>query len=418
MSVEIVICNPEKGENLRPMDALPSHVPPALAQPWPLSPLLPPEDPFDAVIPRIHAGPEVFYGVDVIGPGMGSWVFRRADDIRAIYLDTDHFTSAGRGTLSHMLGETWSVIPVDTDGAEHAAWRRLLNPLFTPARAARLNDHARRLARELIARFARQGRCEFIGDFARPLPCTVFLVMMGFPLERMPEFLQWEDAIIAGIEPGHRQWALRNIKAFLFDAIADRRARPGDDLLSELLAMRMNGRPASDIELMGMALNLFLGGLDTITSMAGWHFKHLATHPGDQAALRANPAMILTALEELLRAYALVTMQRLCIRQTTIRGVTVMPGDYVTVSTPLAGRDPGAYEGAGEVRLDRAPTHSAFAYGRHRCLGSHIARKELAIMLEEFLAQVPAFRIEPGARVPMHLGAQMGIDALPLVWEV
>jgi cytochrome P450 len=400
------------------MDALPAHVPRSLAQPWPLSPLLPPEDPFDVVIPRIHAGPEVFYGVDVIGPGMGSWVFRRAQDIRAIYLDTEHFTATGRGTLSHILGETWNVIPVDTDGAEHAAYRALLNPLFTPARATRLNDQARQLARRLIADFAPKGCCELISDFARPLPCTVFLAMMGFPVERMPEFLQWEDAIIAGTELEHRQWALRRIKAFLFDAIAERRANPGGDLLSELLASQVDGRPPDDIELMGMAINLFLGGLDTITSMAGWHFKHLATHREDQAALRANPALIPTALEELLRAYALVTMQRLCIKQTTIRGVTVMPGDLVTVSTPLAGRDPEAYEGADEVRLDRAPTHGAFAFGRHRCLGAHIARKELVIMLEEFLAVVPAFGIAPGVDVPMHLGAQMGIDALPLVWDV
>jgi cytochrome P450 len=400
------------------MDAIPAHVPPSLARPWLLSPLLPPEDPFDTVIPRIHEGPEAFYGVDVIGPGMGSWVFRRAEDIRAIYRDSEHFTSAGRGTLSHMLGETWSVIPVDTDGAEHAAWRALLNPMFTPARAALLNDQGRQLARDLIAGFAATGACEFIGEFARPLPCTVFLAMMGFPLDRMPEFLQWEDAIIAGTELEQRQWALRHIKAFLFDAIAERRADPGDDLLSELLASKVAGRAPSDVELMGMAINLFLGGLDTITSMAGWHFKHLATHPEDQATLRANPELIPSALEELLRAYALVTMQRLCIKQTTIRGVIVMPGDYVTVSTPLAGRDPQAYERPDEVRFDRAPTHGAFAYGRHRCLGAHIARKELAIMLQEFLAAIPEFRIAPGAEVPMHLGAQMGIDALPLVWEV
>lgn len=399
------------------MDMLPGHVPPSLARSWPLSPLLPPDDPFEIIIPRIHAGPEVFYGTDVIGPGMGSWVFRRAEDIRAIYRDIEHFSAAGRGTLSHMLGETWSVIPVDTDGAEHTAYRALLNPLFTPARAARLDDRARQLASELIGGFSSLGSCEFIGDFARPLPCTIFLSVMGFPIERMTEFLQWEDAIIAGTELEHRQWALRNIKAFLFDAIAERRSNPGPDLLSELLASQVDGRAPSDVELMGMAINLFLGGLDTITSMAGWHFKHLATHPADQAALRADPSLIPAALEELLRAYALVTMQRLCIKRTTIRGVTVLPGDYVTVSTPLAGRDPEAFEQPDEVRFDREPTHGAFAFGRHRCLGAHIARKELAIMLQEFLAAIPAFRVAPGAEVPMHLGAQMGIDALPLVWE-
>ena len=161
---------------MQAMGPIPAHIPPALAMPWPLSPLFPPEDPFETIIPCIHAGPEVFYGIDVIGPGMGSWVFRRDEDIRAIYLDTRHFTSAGRGTLSHMLGETWEVIPVDTDGADHAAYRALLNPLFTPARAARLDDNARALARELIAGFANQGQCEFIGSVCPPpalhhLPC-------------------------------------------------------------------------------------------------------------------------------------------------------------------------------------------------------------------------------------------------------
>ena len=125
---------------------------------------------------------------------------------------------------------------------------------------------------------------------------------MGFAQERMPEFLEWEDAIIAGTELAQRQWAVSNIKAFLLDAIAERRARPGTDLLSEIMGLPVAGRAASDIELMGMAMNLFLGGLDTITGMAGWHFKHLATHPADQATLRIDPALIPAALEELLRA--------------------------------------------------------------------------------------------------------------------
>lgn len=398
--------------------AVPPHVPRSLVRPWPLSPDVPKEDPFEAIIPRIHEGPDVFFAKDGIGPGLSTWVFRRAEDIRAIYLDTEHFTSSGRPTLSHMLGETWDVIPVDTDGAAHAAYRTLLNPLFSPARVARIEEQARQLARKLIGTFADKGRSEFIGDFARPLPVTIFLSLMGFPLERMTEFLEWEDAIIASNDLELRQWALRNIKAFMFEAIAERRERPGNDLLSELVSGQIASRPPTDIELMGMATNLFLGGLDTITSMAGWHFKHLATHPADQAALRRDPSMVPTALEELLRAYALVTMQRLCVKPFTLRGVTVMPGDFVTVSTALAGRDPEAYEHPNEIRFDRAPIHTTFAYGRHRCLGSHLARKELAIMLQEFLGAIGTFRLEPGAEVPMHLGAQMGLDALPLVWDV
>lgn len=397
---------------------LPPHVPPELALEWPLSPEVPSEDPFTEIIPRIHEGPDIFYAVNGLAPGMPSWIFCRAEDIRNVFRDKEHFTSAGRPTLSHMLGETWNVIPVDTDGAEHAAYRALLNPLFTPARAAMLVDGAHELARELIGRFAARGRCEFIGEFARPLPVTLFLQMMDFPQERMSEFLEWEAAIISGTGMDKRQWAITNIKAFLLNAIAERRANPGPDLLSELMRGKVGEREPTEIEVFGMALNLFLGGLDTITSMAGWHFRHLAMNPEHQAELRARPEMIPTALEELLRAYALVTMNRICVKQVTIRGVTIMPGDTVTVSTPIAGRDPHAYTSPNEIRLDRAPVHTAFAYGRHRCLGSHIARKELAVMLEEFLSAIPPFRVEEGAQVPMHLGAQMGLHALPLVWDV
>lgn len=400
-----------------PAILLPAHVPPELALEWQLGPEAVGEDPFETIIPRMHAGPDIIYAVNGLAPGMPSWVLCRAEDIRAVFLDAEHFTSAGRPTLSHMLGEDWQVIPVDTDGADHQWYRAMLNPLLSPQRVLALEAQMRELARELIADFVKQGRCEFIGQFARPLPVTIFLRMMGFPVERMEEFLTWEAGIISGTSLEERQWAVTNIKAFLMEAIAERRAHPGKDLLSELAAREVAGRMATDIELFGMAINLFLGGLDTITSMAGWHFRHLAMHPADQAMLRANPEMVPTALEELLRAFGLVTMNRICTKAYTIRGITFMPGDTVTVSTALAARDPAAYEAPGEIRLDREPIHTTFAYGRHRCLGSHLARKELTVMLQEFLAAVPEFRIEPGAEVPMHLGAQMGIDALPLVWE-
>ncbi|MDG2003299.1 MAG: cytochrome P450 [Novosphingobium sp.] len=283
--------------------SLPAHVPPELALEWPLSPEAVGQDPFTEIIPRVHQGPEVFYAVNGLAPGMPSWIFRRAEDVRDIFRDKVHFTSAGRPTLSHMLGESWKVIPVDTDGEEHAAFRALLNPLFTPARAAQLVDGAHELARELIGRFANNNRCEFIGDFARPLPVILFLNMMGFPQERMEEFLEWEAAIISGTSLEQRQSAVINIRTFLLEAIAKRRANPGEDLLSELMRGKLGERDPTETELFGMALNLFLGGLDTITSMAGWHFRHLAMHPEHQAALGADPAMIPTALEELLRAF-------------------------------------------------------------------------------------------------------------------
>lgn len=399
--------------------SVPAHVPPSLVREWPLTRQAPTgEDPFDDIIPRIHDWPEVVFALDGFAPGLHSWVFRRAEDIRAIYLDTEHFSSHGRPALAAIIGDDWNIIPVDADAPDHARYRALLNPLFSPKRVNGIEDRARALARELIGRFAGAGQCEFIHDFARPLPVTIFLTLMGFPLDRMDEFLEWEAAIIAAPDLAPRQWALRNIKAFLLGEIARRRANPGDDLLSEMMRGAASAPPPSDDELLGMATNLFLGGLDTITSTAAWHFKHLATHPDLQAQLRSDPALIPQALEELLRAYAVVSMQRRCVKAIEIRGVTVLPGDLVTVSTPLAARDPQEYDQPNSVVCQRDATHITFGYGPHRCLGSHLARRELLIILQEFLSQIGPFRVAPGARLPMHFGGQMGLDALPLVWDV
>jgi cytochrome P450 len=247
---------------------------------------------------------------------------------------------------------------------------------------------------------------------------TVFLLLMDFPLDRMSEFMSWTNAMIKAPDLPPRVEALRNIKAYLLDAIAERRRNPIADFLSHVLKGEVLGRPLTDIEVLGISVNVFLGGLDTVANAAAWHFKHLATHPEDQARLRANPSLIPIALEELLRAFANVSLHRVCVKEIEMRGIKILPGDLVAVSTPLACRDPAAYDRPNEVIFDRAPTHITFAYGPHHCVGSHLARRELLIALEEFLARTGEFRVAPGAILPMHFGEVMGLDALPLVWNV
>jgi cytochrome P450 len=153
-----------------------------------------------------------------------------------------------------------------------------------------------------------------------------------------------------------------------------------------------------------------------VTANLGLHFHHLATHAEDQEMLRAQPSKVVVAIEELLRAYPAVTTLRICRNPYTLDGVTIMPGDYVAMSTPLAGRDPDLYDQPNQVRLDRKPSHLTLGFGIHRCLGQHLARRELQIAMQEFLAAIPSFSIEPGFRVPFFLGNVIHVEQLRLVW--
>ena len=149
----------------------------------------------------------------------------------------------------------------------------------------------------------------------------------------------------------------------------------------------------------------------------GLHALHLARTPDDQQLLRAQPDRIPDAIEEMMRAYAPVTTFRTCVNEIEFKGVKMMPGDKIAMCTTLAARDPEGYDAPSEVRLDRKPRHVAFGYGPHLCVGLHLARREMRIALEEFLALVPEFRVEPGHVLEWHMGVIQPV-ALPLVWNV
>ena len=172
----------------------------------------------------------------------------------------------------------------------------------------------------------------------------------------------------------------------------------------------------TDDEVLGFAFNLFIGGLDTVSTNLGLQFWHLATHPEDQAFLRRNPDAIRDAIEEMLRAYPAVTTFRTCVNEVEIAGVTMKPGDKVAMSTTLAGRDPEAWDNPGTVILSRKPQHLSFASGPHLCLGLNLARRELFVAISEFLAAVPPFQLRPGTEMEFHLGMIQPL-ALPLVWS-
>jgi cytochrome P450 len=375
------------------------------------------ENPYETIIPAIHDGPAVFFADNVMFRQPG-WVVRRNADLRQIYVDSEHFTKSGAYGLARLLGEDWNVIPTELDPPVHTAFRTALNPLFSPTRMMSLDGRVRARAQSFIARFKDRGECEFVRDFAVVFPISIFLDLLGLPQDRLDQCYQWECGLIHGADMATRTDSMRAIKALLLETIAARKVNPGEDLISQALTLEVDGRKWTDDEIFGYCFNLYLGGLDTVTANIGLHFRHLATHPDDQRSMRNNGTQKnVIAIEELLRAYAVTSTNRICTKPYEVGGQTIMPGDYVITSPAIAGRDPEAYDAPQEVRLDRRPSHVTLGHGIHRCLGQHLARRELQTAIEEFLRAIPTFRIEPGYKVGFFLSNIIHVPELPLTWN-
>jgi cytochrome P450 len=397
---------------------IPSHVPPSAIADFSLSRSSPTvADPFDVLIPEIHKGPDVFFAPGSHPDGFGAWVFRRADEIRAAFLDNEHFSTAETVRLSENFGESWDLIPTGIDPPQHTFYRKLLNPMFSPSRMVALDSQVREEANRLIDKLADRSGCDFMKDFAVPFPVAIFLRLLGMSLDEMDQYVEWEHIAVHNNDPSRTEEAFRGIGSSLMAVMQERKATPQDDVLSSLVTAEIDGRKLDDGELMRTALNLFLAGLDTVTSTSGWMFKHLAAHPEDQHRLRTEPAILDSAVEEMLRAFAPVTVSRVCAKDfTASNGCLIRKGDRVLLSTPVAARDPAAYPEPNKIILDRAPIHMTFAYGIHRCLGSHLARRELQIGLETFLNRLPPFRLASDQPPPMYFGPVLGIKSLPITW--
>jgi cytochrome P450 len=401
-----------------PAFPLPDHVPPELARPFALTPRkVVHQNPYTDIIPELHRGPAIFYGTDIFpGPGGGGWVIRRAEDLKSVYDNTIDFVKKGNGQYASMVGESWDVIPTELDPPRHTAFRKALNPVFSPKNMNALDSLVTERAQTYIAKFKDRGRVEFVKEFAIPFPVSIFLDLLGLPQGRMDQFLEWEFSLLHTNDLGMRIAAIRAVKALLLDEIKKRRNNPGDDLISNACRMQVDGQPWSDEEVFGHCFNLFLGGLDTVSANVGLHFYHLATHPEHQRELRSDPSKLEVGMSELLRAYSAVTTLRICAKEIKIHGVTIKPGDRVAMPTPLGSNDPEAFEAPTEVRLDRRPAHLTFGYGPHRCLGAHLARRELQISITEMFRAIPEFKLEPGFDVPFFLSNIIHVDELPLVW--
>jgi cytochrome P450 len=350
------------------------------------------------------------------------WVMTRYEDIHEALHDPGLFSSAAVSVIDPVGAHRWN--PEELDPPEHGKYRQLLTPFFSPGAVKQLEPRIRQWCRDLVDGFAGEGRCDFVDGFARLFPTIIFMGLMGLPVERAEAMLDWAHELMH-TQPGDdadgliRGGATQNIMGLLMGLVADRRQEPRDDLVSTLVQAHIDGEPIADGELLQMLFLLYMAGLDTVAGELGAMFRHLAQHPDDRRRIADDPATIPLAVEELLRAYSIVSTGRLVTRDVDWHGCPMKQGHRVLLPTPAADRDPAEFPDAATVRLDRTHNrHMAFGAGPHRCLGSYLARAELTIALEEWHTRIPDYRIEDPSLVRLHSGGVAGFDHLPLVWEV
>lgn len=365
----------------------------------------------DAFLARLHGEAPVFRQAN------GNWVASRFDDVRTILLDPARFSSEGWHDAS---GVRFPLL--NDDPPRHSQLRGLLAKAFTPAAMQGMRPAIAQMAYELVAAIPAGEEVDIVAALTTPLPVSVIAGMMGVPADRHADFKRWSDALVfLTYEPMDAEHAatLMQLQGYFAGLAAERRASPGDDLVSALTKARDAGDTLDDEQVVGLCMLLMLAGNETTTNLLGNLLDRLADAPAAWAALAADPTRIDCAIEELLRIDPPGQLiLRRATEDVTISGRTIGAGENVVVYLAAGNRDPARWTDAADFEIGREiGRHLAFGHGVHTCIGAPLARMEAKAAMEALVARFATLRrgAGSGARVPGEIF--FGFRDLPLVLE-
>jgi cytochrome P450 len=328
---------------------------------------------------------------------MDGWFYlTRRDDVLDALRKPEVFSSK---KAFDMLGSPLPLVPIAFDPPEHTRFRHILQPFFSPHTLGEMLPALQQQAVDIVAAVAARGECEVMADIAIPYPSQAFLTLFGLPLEDRDRLIAWKDAVInladrPSLEGLDLTPALE-LFSYLTEAINERRQHPDRDILSQVLT---GEHPLDDAEAIGLSYLFVLAGLDTVTSSMGSALLELARNPELQAALRGDPEQIKVFIEEIVRLEPPAPLvPRVTTEAVTIGDVTLPAGSQVRLLLGAINRDESDEISTNHVVMDgKVHRHWGFGGGPHRCLGSHLARMELTLIIDEWLKRVPAFELAPG----------------------
>jgi cytochrome P450 len=318
--------------------------------------------------------------------------------------------------FSNAIGGT-QLIPISLDPPAHTVYRSVLLSVFAPQKVLELKDRIRTLAADLIATAADRDGCELVSTISEPLPVLIFMEIMGIPSAHLREL---RDLIVAAMNVGDhdtRTVHFAAIAKITDEVVRTRQQKREDDLISRLIDTPIDGRPTTFEELRAYILMLLSGGLDTVVNAISFMTRHLALDQQLQEEMRQSPEKIPQVVEELLRRYALTVTLRVVRQDFEYGQIRFKTGDKVMIHYQCAAVDGRAYPEPERILVGRKEPAMNFGVGRHRCIGSHLARLELEVFFDEWLRRIPAFRIDPDRPVKMHAGHVIAIEHMHLRWD-
>lgn len=382
-------------------------------------------DPYKRILDMVKTAPPIFW----TPRNGGHWMLMSHSANFHASRDTETFSSeiVPQALIKAMMAKMPpgsphipQPLPITIDPPDHTAYRAPLQRAFSPKSMQSLQVSIRELAVDLIEKMKAKGGGNFVADVAEPLPVQIFLKMFGLPLERQQEYRTLVKEHMEGNQnhdPRAIVARMLKLTAIMRETVLERKENPKDDLISMLWQSEIHGKPTTLEDLENYCVVLFTAGLDTVVNGISHGVLHLARNPELQRDLRANPAKIQNASEEMLRRYTFTVPLRRVAKDVNFQGVEMKANDRIMLFLPAADLDSTEYPQAEKYDLERQNSvHIAFGVGPHRCLGSHLARMELQIVYEELLARIPEFRLEAGKTIKYHGGHVVGPEAVWLTW--
>jgi cytochrome P450 len=319
-----------------------------------------------------------------------------------------------------ILASPLPLVPISFDPPEHTSFRKILQPFFSPHTLNEMLPALQEQAVEMVDAIAAKGGCDVVTEIAIPYPSQVFLTLYGLPLRDRDRLIHWKDTVIALADLPNLDGAdlapALELFGYLTNAINERRESPEADVLSQLLT---GTEPLDDAEAIGLSYLFVLAGLDTVTAAIGFALLELARNPKLRDGLRADPEHVNVFVEEIVRLEPPAPMvPRVTTEEVTVGGITLPADSQVRLCLGAINRDGSDDISTNDIVMDgKVHRHWGFGGGPHRCLGSHLARMELTLVVNEWLSRIPEFEVEPGFTPEINFPAMTySLVSLPLRW--